>query len=219
MIGWLTSSLLGERHLLVDAVDRGGGAEDEICRSVSARRFEQAERPDAVDVLVEHRLSETGTDAGAGGQVDDGVEAAVGEEPVHQRLVADVPLDQAPVVPPGELRDVGALARGVVEVVEVVEHRHPIAPRQEPPGEVRADEAGAAGDEDVLTHTRCGRAYRSSDPARPDHCCVGGVGAAGASASSSPSRRTSMPFFWRLRISRRRIADSSMPMTMSFIAW
>src|SRR5262249_26636616 len=45
--------------------------------------------------------------------------------------------------------DVRALQRRVVEVVEIVEHHDPVAPRQAPVRQVRADEARPSRDEDL----------------------------------------------------------------------
>ncbi len=128
--------VLGERHLLVDPVDGGGGGEDEVRRAVPSRRLEQAQGPDAVDLFVEDRLGEARPHAGPGGEVDHGVEAARGEQAVDQRGVADVALDQPPVVALRELGGVGALQGGVVEVVEIVEDGDPVAPVQESAGDV-----------------------------------------------------------------------------------
>ena len=58
---------------------------------------------------------------------------------------AQVALDDLDVV--GDVGEVLAAAGG-----EVVEHAHPVAAREQRAHEVRADEAGAAGDEHVATH-------------------------------------------------------------------
>ncbi len=68
--------VFGEGHLFVDAVDRRGGAEDEVGGTVVAGRLEQAQGADAVDVFVEDRLLEAGPHPGPGRQVHHPVEAA-----------------------------------------------------------------------------------------------------------------------------------------------
>jgi len=86
---------------------------------------------------------------GLGGEVRHGVDALVLHEPVDELLVADVALHEAEV----------GLALGVLEVQraprvrERVQHHHPVLRMRLQPmvQEIRADEAGAAGDED-LTH-------------------------------------------------------------------
>ena len=93
----LDGVLLGEGELGVDAVDRGGGGEDEPRPAVRDGRLQQVERPDAVDLLVEDRLGQRRPHAGPGREVHDGVEALLREEPEDERPVADVALDQ-PVV-------------------------------------------------------------------------------------------------------------------------
>ena len=99
--------LLGERQLRVDAVDRRGGGEDEARLAVGDRRLEQAQRGDAVDLLVEDRLRERGPHAGARRQVDDGVEVLLGEQAEDERPVADVALDEAVARVAQVRRDVG----------------------------------------------------------------------------------------------------------------
>jgi hypothetical protein len=78
--------------------------------------------------------------------MDERVEAAFREELPDERLVADVSGDDPCAL---ESRRVRALDRRVVEVVEVVEDRDLVAAGEELLRDVRADEAGAAGDEDA----------------------------------------------------------------------
>ena len=92
--------------------------------------------------IVRTGLVEHGVDAGDPGGVDD-VRAARGElgEPVE---IEDVALDEAEVRVVGEL---GARQRVAVEVVD----RDHLVLVDEPARERRADEAGAARDQDALS--------------------------------------------------------------------
>src|SRR4030095_12987691 len=107
---------------------------------------------DAVDVLVEDRLLEARPHAGPGREMHNRGELAPREEGLHQLFVPDLALDQQVVRPAHELLDVAPLARRVVEIVEVVEHRDALALAEQPPGQMRSDETGAAGDQDMMGH-------------------------------------------------------------------
>jgi hypothetical protein len=111
-------------------------------------RLEEVPRGETVDLLVEDRLRERRAHPGAGREVDHRVEALLGEEPEDELAVADVALDEPVTVLAFVRRDVGALERGIVEVVEVVEHDDAVAASAPAVGHVRADEAGSAGDEE-----------------------------------------------------------------------
>jgi hypothetical protein len=64
------------------------------------------------------------------------VEAALAEESVDQLGVADVPFRQPVVVTLEERRHVGAFADRVVEIVEVVQHRHAVSAVEQATGEM-----------------------------------------------------------------------------------
>src|SRR6202035_5547628 len=163
--------------------------------------------------------------------------AAVGEQAIDERFVADVPLDQAVVGPRQEGRHVAALARRIVEVVEAVERGPPAPAGEQPARRVRADEAGAAGHQDVGGHgdqTDGGPAGGGggdgggafggaaggwvSGGVGGGGEVVGLAGAAEAGAAPSPCRTVSwyrflIPACWRLRMSQRSIQESLTPTT------
>jgi len=84
-----------------------------------AGEFEEVVGAADINVGIEERLSNGGTHTGAGGEVNDSVEAVALEERTERGKVADVGLDEAHTC--GEGRDVSAFEGGVVEVVKVVE--------------------------------------------------------------------------------------------------
>ena len=95
-------------------------------------------------------MGERVADAGLGGQVDDGV------EPLRRRTTAPWPGrspgrgDESGSADCGhELRQPVLLQLHAVVVVEVVQPDHLVAGGQEPAGEMEADEARGAGDEDI----------------------------------------------------------------------
>ena len=91
-------------------------------------------RADAVCFLVEDGLGQAGTDAGSGCQVDHRVELSITEQTLHERSVSDVTLDQRVGFLAQEGFDVRPLQRRVVEIVEFIEVRHPVAPLQQAAG-------------------------------------------------------------------------------------
>src|SRR2546423_13974304 len=83
-----------EWNFLVLAVDRRRRAEDELTDVVLAREFEKVERAVDVRLCVEHRLCERRAHAGARGEVNDEVEARLGENPFERGAVAYVRLEE-----------------------------------------------------------------------------------------------------------------------------
>ena len=129
-------------------------------RPVRARRFEQVERSLHIGADELGRTVDAAVDVALGREMDDGARPMGREKAVEQRPVADVAADEHMALVAVERRQVLGVA-GVGEGVEV-EHRL-VADRQPIEDEVRADEAGAAGDED---HSRCSRGcIRPSPPA------------------------------------------------------
>ncbi len=102
-----------------------------------------------------------------GGEVDDGVDAVLGEEALDEGAVADVALDEDVAGGGGgpgfacgftgrgprpiarlDVSEVFEVAR-IGQCIEVDDAPREVLAREEPMDEIRADEAGAAGDEDV----------------------------------------------------------------------
>ncbi len=75
------------------------------------------------------------------------------EQRVHPGAVREVELDEAEPRVLAQDREPRFLQRRVVVVVEVVETDHLVAAIEEPAGDVKADEAGRAGDEDLHGHS------------------------------------------------------------------
>lgn len=109
-----------------------------------AAAFEQVERAVDVGADVKSWIGNRRPNASPGRKMEDLVEAVPGKKRVDQRRIADVSFDQRDALTDGG--DIAMLDGWVVEVVEVIDHDDIVALRQEGFAEVRADEAGAAGD-------------------------------------------------------------------------
>ena len=87
--------------------------------------------------------------AGLGGQMDDAVDVAM---PVGQRqhgfAVGNVGLEEGEALVLAQRLQAGELQDRVVVGAEIVDADHRLAARQQGAGDVAADEAGGAGDED-----------------------------------------------------------------------
>ena len=126
--------VLRRRVALGRAVHGRGRGEDDA-DAVPRRRLEQALRGELVPAKIEREDVAEAVDARLAGEMEDPVDAGEVE-----RVVGEV---DAPDV---EVARVLLLQRRVVVVGEDVEPHHFVAVGQEPLGEVRADEAGGAGD-------------------------------------------------------------------------
>jgi hypothetical protein len=112
-----------------------------------ARGLEQREGADDVGLHERARAGDRAIDVGLGGEVHDGVDAVLGQHPIDQRAVADVAVDERA---PRRVRQVAQVlaAAGVGQRVE--HHQRGLGARGlQLTDEVGADEAGAAGDQDV----------------------------------------------------------------------
>jgi hypothetical protein len=110
---------------------------------VVPRRLEQSLRPQHVRAEEAPRVEHGEAVVRLGREVDDGVDRPLAEDPLDELAVGNVALDEAdPVL------DVGEVAP-LTGVREDVEHDDVVAgmPREPVADEIRADEAGAAGDE------------------------------------------------------------------------
>ena len=117
------------------------GREDEPLDPGPPSLVEQVHGPRDVGLERPERVADGVVDAGAGGQVDDRIDALDrlrDDGRVGQRPVDEVMVDAAQI---GERAD-----------RQVVEDPHPIAPRDEAAGEVGPDESSPAGDEDGGCH-------------------------------------------------------------------
>jgi hypothetical protein len=130
------------------AVDLAGRDVVEPRHAVPAGGFEQRLRALHVRAEEKPRLDDSEAVVGLGGEVDDRVDAFLGEDPLGWVAVADV-ADREPDAEPVEV----ARVAGVGEAVE----RDHVVVRvvlQPPADEVRADEACRAGDEDAMCSHR-----------------------------------------------------------------
>lgn len=82
--------LLGERNLLVAAVDRAGAGVDEVLDRVMAAGLEHIEESDEVALEVGARVLDGVADARLGGEVHNDVETVLGEQPLDEGGIAQV---------------------------------------------------------------------------------------------------------------------------------
>jgi hypothetical protein len=128
---------------------------------VPARGLEQGLRAEDVGAEEAAGVEDGEAVVRLGGEVDDRVDALLGEEPLGGVKVADV----ADREPDAELVEVARIA-GVGELVECddVVVRMALEP---PADEIRADEPGAAGDEDRSGHVRIVPEFVEEDVSDP----------------------------------------------------
>jgi hypothetical protein len=113
---------------------------------LAAERLEQDRGAELVDRGVLRDLVHALPDADRGRQVDDRVDrAALGQRPAHRQRVAHVAAHQLDL---GSEVGRAPLRLAVDLGQQAVEDPDPVPPLQQEVGEVRADEAGAAGDQD-----------------------------------------------------------------------
>jgi hypothetical protein len=143
------------------AVDAGAGGEDEAADGAADEGLEEDGGALVVDGGVVGNLIQARAGADEGGEVADGVDADEGlVDGAGVEHVADAQVDLG-----GEVG--GADGVGTVHVRdEGVEDAHAMAAAQELVGQVGADEAGAAGDEDEFGHGGNGAGERSDGLAR-----------------------------------------------------
>lgn len=143
--------LLGERNLLVAAVDRAGAGVDEVLDRVVAAGLEHVEESDEVALEVGARVLDGVADARLGGEVHHDVEAVLGEQALDEGGVAQVAAHEGEAavrVGLGQHAQAGVLDTGVVVAVEVVEtDDNVIGLLDQLLDEERADKAGCSGDE------------------------------------------------------------------------
>lgn len=146
--------LLGERHLLVAAVDRAGAGVDQVLDRVVAAGLEHVEEADEVALEVGARVLDGVADARLGSEVHHYIEAVLGEQALDEGGVAQVAAyegEAAVRVGLGQHAQAGVLDAGVVIAVEVVEANDGIIGLlKQLLDEERADEAGGSGDENFI---------------------------------------------------------------------
>lgn len=146
--------LLGERHLLVAAVDRAGAGVDEVLDRVVAAGLEHVEEADEVALEVGTRILDGVAHARLGGEVHHDVEAVLGEQALDEGGVAQVAAHEGEAavgVGLGQHAQARVLDAGVVVAVEVVEADDcVIGLLEQLLDEEGTDEAGRSGDESFI---------------------------------------------------------------------
>ena len=145
------SVLLGERHLLVAAVDRAGAGVDQVFHGVVAAGLEDVKETHEIAFEVGARVLYGVADARLGGEVHHDVEAVLGEQALDEGGVAQVAAHEGEAavgVGLGQHAQACVFDAGVIVAVEVVEADDSvISVLEQFLDEERADEAGGSGDE------------------------------------------------------------------------
>lgn len=146
--------LLGERHLLVAAVDRAGTGVDQVLHRVVAAGLEHVKEADEVALQVGARVLDGVADSRLGGEVHHNVEAVLSEKTLDEGGVAQVAAHEGEAavgVGLGQHAQACVLDTGVVVAVEVIEADDcVIGLLEQLLDEERADEAGRSGDENFI---------------------------------------------------------------------
>lgn len=146
--------LLGERHLLVAAVDRAGAGVDEVIDRVVAACLKDVEEADEVALEVGARVLDGVADTGLGREVHHDIEAGLREQALDEGGIAQVAAHEGEAavgVGLGQHAQARVLDAGVVIAVKVVEADDcVIGLLEQLLDEKRADEAGRSGDENFI---------------------------------------------------------------------
>lgn len=146
--------LLGERHLLVAAVDRAGAGVDEVLDRVVAAGLEDVEEADEVALEVCAGILDGVADTGLGGEVYHDVEAVLREQALDEGGIAQVATHEGEAavgVGLGQHAQARVLDAGVVIAVKVVEAEDcVIGLLEQLLDEEGTDEAGRSGDENFI---------------------------------------------------------------------
>lgn len=114
--------------------------------------FEQVESRDGVGAHVDVRVLDACPDSGAGGEVDDRIEAVVGEDPVEGLTVLDIDLVKSETVVAEQRLKPVTLQSDVIVVIQIVEADDFVTCIEGQLGGLGSDEACAASDQDALGH-------------------------------------------------------------------
>lgn len=116
--------LLGERNLLVAAVDRAGARVDKMPHRVVAAGLEHVEEAHEVTLKVGARVLDGVADARLCGKVHDDIEAVLGEQALDEGGIAQVAAHEGEAavgVGLGQHAQARVLDAGVIVAVEVIE--------------------------------------------------------------------------------------------------
>src|SRR5581483_8522963 len=128
-------------------VHGGGGREDERLQLPRPGHLEERHRATDIHVLVQQWISDRRPHAGPRGGMEDLRDRVLREHALQTGRIAEVAFDEREGRMCGGRRQVGALDRGIVKRVEVVQTHDTLATREQRLDHMRADEARAAGDE------------------------------------------------------------------------
>jgi len=141
--------LLAERHLLVVAVNRRGGAKHKGLHIHLPGKFQHRLRARNVRMRAVDRTVDGGPHAGLGRKVNDGVDRRSSRGAFQRLGVVDVLFVEVEIRATAEVGDALLFDGAVVVRVEVVDRRDDMPLVQKTPTEMPADKPGATGNENV----------------------------------------------------------------------
>ncbi len=138
-----------ERHRRVGTVHARRRGVREVLHAVVPAALQHVHEADHVAVDVGVRILDRVPHSGLCREVDHLLESTGGEQRVHPCPIGDVELAEREAGTPGQARQTRVLQRRVVIVVQVVDADHLVAPLEQRDGDVRTDETGSAGEQDL----------------------------------------------------------------------
>ena len=136
-----------ERHLGHGAIDRAGGSVEQMTDAVMAARLQDVDEALDIALHIGLRIDQGVAHARLGGEVDHDFEAVVGEQPRDARGIGQVDpreTESEHRLEPGKAR---LLKPDIIVVVDIIETDDVPALLQKRAGEVKANKACGAGDE------------------------------------------------------------------------
>jgi hypothetical protein len=131
--------------------------------------FEDMAEAGEVGIEIGLRVLDREAHARLGAEMDDALEAALGEEPGHAVAVGEVEPFEAEAIMAVEAGEPRLLQGGIVIIVEIVDADDLVAAFEQDPGRLVADEAG---------RSRHQNAHDPSRAAEPSTTSIGQAGAA-----------------------------------------
>ena len=146
----------GERHLRVGAVDRRRRCIEQMPAAIVPAALENGGEAGEIGIDISKRIDQRMTNAGLRREMNDIRKAVLLEQCGHAVAVGKVELDEAQAIGFGELGATRFLQRRIVIGIHIVEPDNVAAVAQQTLRDMKADEAGRAGDEDgAVSHRIC----------------------------------------------------------------
>ena len=185
-----------ERHHLVRAVDGTAAREDEVRGLDGPGELEDHQRRREIGVQIVEWRFDGMPDSGLRREMNDPIDASILQRR-HRRWIRKVHFLERESIMSLQPRETARLECGIVVVVERIDAQHIVPPRQQRGGDMMADEAGSAGDEDLHGGTlrrpardtddgRCRRPWYEIALRRPPSASTGNLSGQAPPAGHEP---------------------------------